>query len=146
MEFWQRINGSAALLFTDQPVDSVLEFFSNWIVPEFAKGGHISPTTIVLPVGPLEGFPVMMMDTFRKLGLVVEADNGVLVLREPFTAATEGEPLSHGQCKLLVSVASLHCTHPSWLLTITQEKLDVKLVNFTIQVECYWSNGEFSVL
>lgn len=121
------MNGNVALLFTNQPLDSVLQFFQNWVVPEFAKGGHISPTTIVLNPGPLEGYPVMMLDHFRKLGLIVEVENGKIMLREPFTAAQEGEPLSHEQCKLL-------------------EKLDAKLVNFTIHVDSYWSDGEFTPL
>jgi mRNA turnover protein 4 len=123
----QRATGNVALLFTNQPAESVLDFFRNWMVPEFARGGHVSPTTIVLNPGPLEGFPTMMLDQFRKLGLIAEIENGKIMLREPYAAAQEGEALTHEQCKLL-------------------EKLDVKLVNFTIVVDCYWSNGEFQAL
>ena len=83
----QRVTGNVALLFTNQPVEVVLDFFRNWMVPEFARGGHVSPTTIVLNPGPLEGFPTMMLDQFRKLGLIAEIENGKIVLREPFTAA-----------------------------------------------------------
>ena len=89
--------------------------------PEYAKAGTIPQETIVLEAGPLE-FNPSMMEQLRKLGLVVEMNKGSLELRSSFIVARAGEPLSPEQAKLLA-----HMQRP--------------LINFSIQVESFWSGG-----
>jgi hypothetical protein len=68
-----------------------------------------------------------MLDQFRKLGLVVEVENGVMMLREPFTAATKGTPLSPEQAKVLVHQ-------------------EIPVDEFKVKMLCMWSDGEYEEL
>lgn len=68
-----------------------------------------------------------MIDQLRKLGMIVEVENGVLQLREPFRAAESGEHLTPEQAKVLVHFQR-------------------KLVDFKIDVTCCWSDGSFEEL
>jgi hypothetical protein len=95
-------------------------------MPEFAKAGAIIDETIILSPGPLK-FPATMLDQLRKLGLVVEIDDTVIYLREPFTAATSGVALTPEQAKILAH-------------------MERKTVLFTIKLLCDWTDGSFEEL
>lgn len=69
-------------------------------------------------------FPVTMLDTLRKLGMVVEVDDGTVVLRSPITISSVGVPLTPEQAKILV-------------------KLDTRTIEFKVKVEASWENGKF---
>lgn len=69
-------------------------------------------------------FPVTMLDVLRKLGMVVEVDDGTVVLRSPITVAAAGVPLTPEQAKILV-------------------KLDTKIIEFKVKIECSWEDGAF---
>ena len=60
-----------------------------------------------------------MLDQLRKLGLVVEIDDSVIHLREPFTAATAGVALTPEQAKMLAH-------------------LEKRTVDFSIKMLRYW--------
>jgi len=90
--------------------------------PEYAKAGAIPNETIVLQPGPLQ-FSGTMLEHLRKLGLVVEIDNGTLELRSSFVACKTGIPLSPEQAKLLVH-------------------LEKPLIEFKIKVESFWVDGK----
>lgn len=47
-----------------------------------------------------------MMDQFRKLGVVVEVEEGVLVNRKAINMCTAGEPVTPEGAKLLVSTGT----------------------------------------
>ena len=68
-----------------------------------------------------------MLDQLRKLGLVVEIDDTVIHLREPFTAATAGIPLTPEQAKMLAH-------------------LEKRTVEFSIKMLCYWFDGAYEEL
>jgi hypothetical protein len=68
-----------------------------------------------------------MLDELRKLGMIVEVENGKVVLREPMKVAEEGVPITPEQARILV-------------------KLDRKIINFTITLLCKWEDGEFEEL
>jgi hypothetical protein len=101
-------------------------YFNDFTSPECAKSGAIIEETIILSPGPLK-FPATMLDQLRKLGLVVEIDDTVIYLREPFTASTSGVALTPEQAKVL--------TH-----------MERKTVNFSIKMLCNWSDGSFGEL
>lgn len=90
---------------------------------DYAKAGAVPEEDAVIPPGPLP-FSVSMLDLFRKLGLIVEVENGVMMLREPYVAAAAGSTLTPEQAKVLT-----HMKKP--------------LAEFRIQVVCGWSDGEF---
>jgi hypothetical protein len=68
-----------------------------------------------------------MLDQLRKLGLVAEIDNGKVMLREEFAAATKGTALTPEQCKLLTL-------------------MKMPLVRFKIDLVSSWHDGQFSEL
>ena len=90
---------------------------------DYAKAGAIPDEDVVVPAGALP-FSVSMLDLFRKLGLVVEVENGVMMLREPYVAAVAGSMLTPEQAKVLA-----HLKKP--------------LAEFRIQIVSGWHDGEF---
>jgi mRNA turnover protein 4 len=98
-------------------------YFKEFKSPDFAKAGDIPKEDIVITTGPIS-FSTSMLDQFRKLGMIVEINNNQLHIREPFIASKTGIPLTPEQAKVL--------TH-----------FEIKLANFQIVLECFWSDGEF---
>lgn len=72
-------------------------------------------------------FNVSTLDQYRKLGLTVEVENGVMQLREPYIAAERGVPLTPEQAKILVH-------------------LDKKVDEFKLHLKCVWHGGQFEEL
>ena len=101
-------------------------YFTNFTSPEYAKAGAVLEEDVILPPGPLT-FPATMLDQLRKLGLVVEIDDSVIHLREPFTAASAGVALTPEQAKMLAH-------------------LEMRTVNFSIKMLCYWFDGTYEEL
>jgi len=88
--------------------------------------GNIAEEDVVIPPGHLP-FPVSMLDHLRTWGMIVEADDSKVILREPFVAAVAGEALTPSQAKVLV-------------------KMDMKTVEFTVQLLCKWEDRSFKDL
>lgn len=91
------------LLFTSRPEKEVKAYFQDLAVADHAPPGFVHDETIPLPTGSLGDWPVSMMEQFRKLGVVVEVEEGVLVNRKAINMCTAGEPISPEGAKLLVS-------------------------------------------
>jgi len=123
------ITGNVGLLMTNRSKQEVIDYFNNFCVPDFARAGFIPSRTIILSPqdNPLQYFPITMMETFRKLGLVVEVKKSKLELVSPFTVCTEGQPLTPESAKLLVH-------------------LDIKIADFRVKLESCWIDGEFEEL
>lgn len=68
-----------------------------------------------------------MLDQLRTWGMIVEVDDGKVILRESLKVATAGEPLTPAQAKILT-------------------KLDKKVSTFKINLLCKWEDGEFEEL
>ena len=68
-----------------------------------------------------------MINELRKLGMVVEVNEGNIELCTSFTIATVGIPLTPEQAKILV-------------------KLDKKIIEFKVSIDCIWENGKFTEL
>lgn len=71
-------------------------------LPDYAPPGFIHSETISLPTGSLGTWPVSMMDQFRKLGVIVEVEDGVLINRKQINMCTAGQPITPEGAKLLV--------------------------------------------
>ena len=121
-----RLEGDTGLLFTNRSKSEAVKYFKNFSHPDFAKAGTIPDEDISLKPGKLEFAPAML-DQLRKLGMTVELDDGKMMLRNPFVAAKKGEALTPEQAKVLMH-------------------LDRRIVNFTIKLDSYWSNGVFETL
>lgn len=91
------------LLFTKRPREEVSTYFRSLAVADHAPPGFVHDETIELPTGSLGTWPVSMMDQFRKLGVVVEVEEGVLVNRKAIDMCTAGKPVTPEGAKLLVS-------------------------------------------
>lgn len=98
-------------------------YFKEYSQPEFAKAGAVPEKTITVEPGPLP-FPISMMQELRKMGMVVEVEDGKLVLREALTVAVEGVPLTPEQAKILT-------------------KLDIKIIDFKMNLICRWEDGKY---
>jgi mRNA turnover protein 4 len=122
--FLQKLEGSVGLLFTNRSRKEVQKYFKNYSAADFAKAGSVPTEDIVLQPGVLD-FPVTMLDVLRKLGMVVEVEDGTVVLRSPITIASVGVPLTPEQAKILV-------------------KLGTKTIQFKVKLECAWENGAFT--
>ena len=122
-------------------LDSYLDrYFRNYSRDDYAKAGTIASETVVLQPGHMPMFspycapcehtsnpiliPSLAVDHLRKLGLVLEVEDGKVMLRTEFTAATEGEPLTAEQAKVL--------TH-----------LKKPVGTFQLELRCHWSDGTF---
>lgn len=104
----------------------IFRYFGNYSSSDYAKAGSIPSENIILQPGPLD-FPVTMLDEVRKLGMVSEVDDGALVLCTPLTIASIGIPLTPEQAKILV-------------------KLDKKIIEFKVSIDCIWENGKYTEL
>lgn len=122
--------GSVGLLFTNQSNDAVESFFHSLKEPDFARAGSVSSREAFVSNDMLTHFPSSMTETFRKLGLPVDIQKGVIVLRDGVTEhriCKAGETLSAEKCKLLVHFG-LH------------------LADFQVTLIARWSNGTFEPL
>jgi len=122
----RKLVGDCGLLFTDLPKKEVVAYFDELRVADFAKAGVIPKETIVIKPGPLT-FPTDMQEQLRKLGMVVETQNGVVVLKTGFTVTTKGVALSPEQAKVLVHMGK-------------------KISVFKVQVTGCWRDGDFEEL
>ena len=113
----QKLEGNSGLLFTNRSKQEALTYFSTLEFPEFSKAGFLPEETIVLKPGVL-AFNPSIMEQLRKLGLVVETNNGKLELRTAFTAATKGVALTPEQATML-------------------KHMDRPLTKFKVGIECY---------
>jgi mRNA turnover protein 4 len=121
--------GCVGLLLTSLPRERVESYFAKWEEPDFARCGAESPRDVMVTSTMLEGYPVSMMEQFRKLGMPVEIKNGKVILidREEWRLCKKGEQLSAEKCKLLVH-------------------FDQKLTTFKVQLAAHWSKGDFVLL
>lgn len=125
------ITESVGLIFTSRPRSEVEEYFANFVEPDFARSGFVSPRDVFITNEMLFNHPVSMVEQqFRKQGLPVKIDNGKIVLLDGITKyklCKEGETLSPDKCKAL--------TH-----------FGVKLSEFRVKLVCRWSGGEYENL
>lgn len=72
----KNLTGSVGILCTNQHAKDVEEYFAKLAVEDFARGGAVSPRTVILTQEQIETHPVSMVEQFRKLGLPVEVKVG----------------------------------------------------------------------
>uniref|UniRef100_A0A0N5AMJ5 Ribosome assembly factor mrt4 n=1 Tax=Syphacia muris TaxID=451379 RepID=A0A0N5AMJ5_9BILA len=95
------LQGNCVLMFTNDSINSVIKFFSNYQEPDYAVGGEISTKTVELNADSLSRFPSTMEPKLRKLGLPTRLERGVITLLSNFTVSREGDKLTVEQAKIL---------------------------------------------
>lgn len=76
------LTGSTGLLFTNEPIETVLEYFQGFERDDYARGGGRATETVILPAGPVmrgvDSFPNSMESQIRGLGVPTLLKNGVI--------------------------------------------------------------------
>ena len=116
--------GDCGLLFTNKSKKEVTKYFKNFTVPDYAKAGCIIDEDISMAPQMLDQFPVQMLDELRKLGMKVEVEVGRVALRDTYLVSQAGVPITPEQARVLV-------------------KMERKLINFKVTLQCFWEDGEF---
>jgi len=118
--------GKRGLLFTNEKVESVKEWFKDHKKFCFARNGSIATETVVLPEGPLD-LPHSMEPQLRQLGLPTKLKDGVIVLNQEHTVCTAGKALTTQQAVILKHLGNC-------------------MAEFNVELMAHWSDGVYTVL
>ena len=96
-------------MFTDTEPQEVIDWFTDFQQPDYAREGNIATRTVTLPVGPVlrhhsdppEPFPHNEEPQLRKLGLTTSLTKGVPTLSAPHLLCKKGKTLTSEQAQLL---------------------------------------------
>jgi mRNA turnover protein 4 len=98
------LKGNCGLFFSDIEPDEIIEYFSKYSSPYYAKQGTIANKTIILKRGfdeNLKDFPSNMFSQLRQLGLNVKLDNGQFCLLDDYELCKEGKEITSDQSKMI---------------------------------------------
>lgn len=100
-----KINGNIGLMFTNQSLQQVEEYFNQEKMIDFARCGGIATTTISIKAGALqrgsEPLPHNMEPLVRSCGLPTTLVKGVVTLLKDSTIVSEGDTINTSQAQLL---------------------------------------------
>jgi len=102
----EQLVGERGLLFTDESIEDLLEFFNSYSMKTHSRAGSKAPLTVTLEAGLLNQFTFSQEPYLRKLGLNTQlaqqgAGVGVPKLRKAHTVCKKGARLRPKQAKLL---------------------------------------------
>ncbi|XP_065205019.1 mRNA turnover protein 4 homolog [Planococcus citri] len=126
----EKIEGQCGLLFTNKKKEEVIEFFNKHSESEYAMAGFVPSETITVPEGPLPPEYIHSMEPmFRKLGMPVLLQKGVIMVLSEYKLCKEGKPITPQQSRLL-------------------KLFNYKLDEFKVTLEYVWSkeDGSFEKL
>lgn len=89
------------LLFTNEPISKVEEFFSDHSESDFLRTGGIAEETVSLPEGALEQFSHAIEPQLRQLGMPTALKKGIVHLTKDFTVCKKGDKLTSEQARIL---------------------------------------------
>lgn len=98
----EHLKGNCGLLCSQDPPDTIIDYFENYSCPYFGSAGSIPYQTIVLKRGgdDLKDFPSSMESQFRQLGVTVKVNNSQLVLLNDYVLCESGKPLDGNQAQM----------------------------------------------
>ncbi|GFT08082.1 mRNA turnover protein 4 homolog [Nephila pilipes] len=121
----QQLKGEKGLLFTNQPVEEVVNWFRSYSDGDYARSGNIATEDVFLSEGPLKQFPHNQEAYLRQLGLPTTLQKGVVHLIKDHVVCHAGERLSPETARIL-------------------KLLGYEMAEFRIRIESVWSqNGMF---
>lgn len=97
----EHVQGSVALLFTNRDHPSVVKFFNEYSVSDFARSGFQATEGFEVKKGALDQFDPSQVQNLRLTGLPVDLKKGVVRLEEDFTVCEAGETLTPEKAKIL---------------------------------------------
>ncbi|CAG8632858.1 5804_t:CDS:2 [Funneliformis caledonium] len=106
-QFSKELTGEGGILFTDEPVDDVLSYFSKTQFEDYARTGAYIDKDIILPAGNLryhntDNYVIAFQEQMLKsLGIPVRVDKGYLVLDQDYTICKYGDRLTADQAHML---------------------------------------------
>uniref|UniRef100_A0A131XNY0 Ribosome assembly factor mrt4 n=1 Tax=Hyalomma excavatum TaxID=257692 RepID=A0A131XNY0_9ACAR len=124
----ERLRGQCGLFFTNAPKERVLQWFSEYSDPDYARAGFRATHRVFLDQGPLPQFQHSLEPHLRRLGLPTSLQKGVVTLVKDHEVCKEGEVLKPEQASIL-------------------KLLGIKMATFKITLEFLWnSDGTCEVL
>jgi len=99
----QEVVGEVGLLLTDEPIEAVQKYLSEFRPVDFAKSGFVATRTISLPRGE-DAFKTMshaIEPHLRTLGLPTQLNNGKIIMLGDHVVCTEGKELTVDQAQIL---------------------------------------------
>lgn len=97
----RQLVGQTGLLFTNQTKDEVLQWFSKYQDPDFARSGNKAKQTVSVQKGPLVEFSHAMEPQLRQLGLPTTLQRGIITLSRDYKVCERGETLTPEQARIL---------------------------------------------
>lgn len=95
------LKGQCGLLFTDETKDTVVKWFEDYSVGEYARSGFKATSNITIPAGPCKQFSHAIEPYLRQLGLPTSLERGVVTLLKDYEVCKEGTVLTPEQAKIL---------------------------------------------
>ncbi|GFW02644.1 mRNA turnover protein 4 homolog [Trichonephila clavipes] len=121
----QQLKGERGLLFTNQPVEEVVNWFHSYSEGDYARSGNIATEDVILPEGPLKQFPHNLESYLRQLGLPTTLQKGVIHLLSEYVVCQAGDKLSPEAARIL-------------------KLLGYEMAEFRIKIRSVWSqDGSF---
>lgn len=118
--------GKRGLLFTNEKLEDVQEFFAGHKKFCYARNGSTATETVVLPEGPLD-MPHSMEPHLRQLGLPTRLKDGVIVLDGEHTVCSVGKPLTTQSATIL-------------------KHLGKCMAEFHIELISHWTDNKLTIL
>jgi mRNA turnover protein 4 len=125
----KHLTGTCGLLFTNEEVQSVVEFFLTWKENSPLLPGQVACESIVLNAGSglFDKFSNTIEPYLRKLGLATRVHEGKIELLADFVVCRQGEPVTVEQTKVL-------------------KLLDQEHGEMKFQMHAMWKDGEYKSL
>ena len=95
------LRNQCGLLFTNESVEKVTEFFLTYGKEDYARTGGLATERVVLEEGPLEQFPHSLEPQLRALGMPTSLKKGVVTLLQDYVVCNEGDCLTSEQARIL---------------------------------------------
>lgn len=123
------LRGSCGLLFTKEPIESMIEFFFTWRETVSLLAGQTATETVVIPlgVGVFDKFSNTIEPYLRTIGLPTRVHEGKIEMLAEYHVCTAGEPVGVEKAKILK------------LLNIQQGEMRIVL-------QAVWQGGNFKEL
>lgn len=93
--------GQTGLLFTNKTKDEVMQWFSSYQDPDFARSGNKAQQSVSIQKGPLAEFSHAIEPQLRQLGLPTSLQRGVITLVRDFKICEKGDTLTPEQARIL---------------------------------------------
>jgi len=116
----KKLHGQMGLLFTNEPEEKVLQWFSEYREPDYARSGNKATQTVHIEAGPMQMFSHSMESQLRQLGLPTSLQKGVVTLLNDYKVCEKDAVLTPEQARIL-------------------KLFNHQMASFHLTLECMWS-------